>query len=526
MGSRLVVVVPSIANDLTQWAELVDRLKTLDGYGEPDCRWELMSHDAAWFRRGSLRQQASTIAARIHQSWVANGGYDEIVLVGHSVGGLIVRQAYLLALAGEPGERNPWAGKVNRVVLFASLNRGLPARFERRWWLPAAAWFARVLPFTRHWLIHDVLRGSAFITNLRITWVREINGLAHPPNLVQFLGSEDGLVTGDDSSDVRQFPTGRQQIIPDATHGNLIRLSVAPAPDERFRLIATAFTEPLREDPVPEIGDAGKTVVIALHGIRAGNTTWVRDVEDEIGSRNSDVEVVGASYGRFSAGKFALPVTRRRFLGWLEDTYAERLALNPKATFHFIGHSNGTYLLGHSLQKIPGMRFERVLLAGSVLPVGYDWRGRREAGQVRRIRNDRAARDIPVGVLCAGLRGLGMRDVGTAGVDGFHEWDDDAKSEVYYYPGGHSDALNAGNLPRLVTFVLDGTVLKQDALPRTPSAGFAFLSRAAPTLARLLVILGAAAIAAFVALGPWSWPIHLALVAAILLAGFLVLDLI
>ena len=73
MGTRLVVVVPSIANDLTQWAELVDELKTLDGYAEPDCRWELMSHDAAWLRRGSPRQHASTIAARIHQSWVVCG---------------------------------------------------------------------------------------------------------------------------------------------------------------------------------------------------------------------------------------------------------------------------------------------------------------------------------------------------------------------------------------------------------------------------------------------------------------------
>ena len=526
MASRLVVVVPSIANDLSQWGELVERLKTLDGYAEPGCRWELMSHDAKWLRRGSLRRQASRIAARIHQRWVADGGYDEIVLVGHSVGGLIVRQAYLLGLAGEPGERNPWADKVRRLVLFASLNRGIPATSQRRWWLPAAAWFTRVLPFTRHWLMHDVMRGSAFITNLRITWVRELNRLAQPPNVVQFLGSEDGLVTAEDSTDVQQFPTGRQQIIPDATHGNLIRLSAAPEPDERFRLIASAFTEPLREAPVPEIGDERKTVVIVLHGIRASNTTWVRDVEDEIRARDGGVDVVAASYGRFSAGKFALPATRRRFLGWLEDTYAERLALNPKATFHFIGHSNGTYLLGHSLWKIPGMRFDRVLLAGSVLPVGYDWRGRRETGQVGRIRNDRAARDIPVGILCAALRGLGMRDVGTAGVDGFHEWDDDAKTEIYYYPGGHSAALTADNLPRLVSFVLDGDVIAPTALPRTPPAGFSFFSRAAPRLARLLVVLGVAAIAAFLLLGPWSWPIHLALVVAVLLAGFLVLDLV
>jgi pimeloyl-ACP methyl ester carboxylesterase len=521
-----VVVVPSIHNDLEAWSELVERLKTLEGYSERDCRWELMHHDAAWFRRGSVGTEASNIAARINQRWVVAGGYDEIVLVGHSLGGLIVRQAYLLALTGAPGQRNIWAGSVKRIVLFASLNRGVPAEFERRWWLPAVAWFARVMPLTRHWLFHDIMRGSRFITNLRITWIRAVNGLDHPPNVVQFLGSNDGLVTAEDSNDVSQFPTGRHQVVPDATHGNLIRLDIAPAPDERFWLIASAFTEPWRQEPVPEIGDRAKSVVIVLHGIRATNTTWVQDVAAEIRSRNSGVEVVTASYGRFSARKFAVPATRRRFLGWLEDTYTERLALNPKATFHFIGHSNGTYLLGHSLQNIPGMQFERVLLAGSVLPIGYDWRSRVEMGQVRQIRNDRAARDVPVGVLCAALRGLGMRDVGTAGVDGFHGWDDKVKSEVYYYPGGHSAALASDNLSRFVTFVLDGDVIRPGSLPRMPSMGFSFLSRSAPVLAWLLVLLTAAAVAGFMALGPWSWPINLGLVAAAVFIAFLTLDLV
>jgi hypothetical protein len=382
------------------------------------------------------------------------------------------------------------------------------------------------MPFARGLLIHDALRGSAFITNLRITWIREINKLGHPPNVVQFLGSRDGVVTAEDSSDVSQFPTGQQQIIPDANHANLIRLDVAPEPDQRFRLIANAFTEPLATETVPEIGDQAKQVVIVLHGIRATNTTWVRDIAEEIRSRDNKVEVVTASYGRFSARKFAIPATRRRFIGWLEDTYAEHLAHNPKATFHFIGHSNGTYLLGHSLLNIPGMQFDRVLLAGSVLPVDYDWRRLRDNGQVHRIRNDRAARDIPVGILCAGLRGLGMRDVGTAGMDGFHRWDDKAKTEIYYHPGGHGAALAADNLPRLVTFIMDGDVLQPAGLSRAPSPGFSFLSRATPALAWLLALLTGAAVASFVVLGPWSWPANLALAAASLLAVFLLLDLV
>jgi len=71
---------------------------------------------------------------------------------------------------------------------------------------------------------------------------------------------------------------------------------------------------------------------------------------------------------------------------------------------------------------IPGMRFRNIYMAGSVLPTGYEWGDRVAHGQVQRIRNDRAARDWPVGVLCAGLAGLSIRrskrDIGTAGVDG------------------------------------------------------------------------------------------------------------
>jgi hypothetical protein len=65
VASRLVIVVPSIANDLAAWTELVDRLKTLEGYAEPECRWELIPHDAALFRRGSVERHASNIAARV-----------------------------------------------------------------------------------------------------------------------------------------------------------------------------------------------------------------------------------------------------------------------------------------------------------------------------------------------------------------------------------------------------------------------------------------------------------------------------
>lgn len=521
---RLVVVVPSIHDRQEPWDGLVERLKTLPGYDEDACYWYRTHHGARWSRPGRAEEFGADLAAEIHQQWLVAGGYDEVVLVGHSLGGVLVRYAYLHALGTfDDADHREWADAVARVVLFASLNRGVEVSFRRAWWLPLVAWFARVLPVTRRWLAHDLLRGSEFIANMRIAWLRQINEMDRPPVLVQYLGRSDRLVTDEDSRDIDTFPTGTQELIPGATHGDLIRLDTARDPDARFAQIAQGFVRP-RPEAVPRQGDPGQRVVIVLHGIRATNDNWPRQLENLIESRWPGTEVVAPTYGRFSAFQFMIPATRQRGLDWMPDRYAERLAANPLATFHFIGHSNGTYKLGHSLEKIPAMRFQRIALAGSVLPTTYDWLSRLQRGQVEGVRNDRARKDIPVAVLCSGLRGLLMRDVGTGGVDGFR-WEDPAKTEVYYFDGGHSAALAEENLERLATYVMDGEVTRPDDLPMEQQPRFALFSRSAPVIAWALVLTLIGAGVAFVALGPWVLALNAAALAGGLFLVFLVLDL-
>lgn len=523
----LVVAVPSVKDRFDGWQELVERLRTLPGYTDDECRWELVHHGARRFGRADAEALALDVAATIQQRWVADGGYERVVLTGHSLGGLLVRRAWVHALGtDDPADHREWADAVERIVLFASLNRGVPATADRRWWLPAAAWAARVLPGGRRRLLLDLLRGSRFVTNLRILWIRALNELTHPPLVVQFVGSRDGLVRAEDSTDVESFPTGRQEVVPGATHGDLVRLDAAPDPDARFRLIAAAFTDRRPSAEVPLIGDPDRKVVVVVHGIRASNRTWVADLCRHLEAGWPGTQAVPASYGRFSASKFAVPATRRRFLGWLQDTYTEALAVNPRATFHFVGHSNGTYLLGHSLAQVPAMRFRRVYLAGSVLPTTYAWRERARAGQVQQLRNERAAADVPVAVLCAALRGLGMRDVGTGGVDGFLGFDDPVKTEVAYHPGGHSAALHEANLRRIAAFVMDGDPGEPDSLVREPSAGFAMLSRAAPWLARGVALAAVAAAAAVTVAGPWSPLANAAAVVGAAAAVLLAVDLV
>ncbi|MCF2526276.1 alpha/beta hydrolase [Yinghuangia soli] len=524
MARRLVVFVPAITGRTEAWTDLQKRLAELDGYSAADCDYRVVPHGGRSYKPGSVKDLAKAVGAHIHELWTT-GDYGDVVLVGHSMGGLVLRQAYLDALgANGPTGRRPWAAKVDRIVLFASLNRGVDVSRHRAWWLPAAAWSARVLPVLRRWLVHDLLRGSDFITNLRISWIREINALDHPPLIRQFLGTEDNLVTDDDSSDVRAFPTGEEVPLAGATHNNLLQVDLAPDPETRFRLIAEAFTTPRPTAVIPEIGKPEKRVVILLHGIRAGNTTWVKDLKELLKAQDPDTEVVAATYGRFSARKFVLPITRRKYIGWLEDMYAEQLARNPKATFHFVGHSNGTYLLGHSLKRIPGMRFQRVLLTGSVLPPSYGWTERIDQGQVGWIRNDRASRDVPVAVLCAGLRGFRMRDIGTGGVDGFND-DPATKTEVYYHDGGHSAALEPQHLDGIAKYVLTGDTKPPSGLVRTPAWAVSLLSRMA---APLFLVLGAAAVSGLVCLalfGPWGLPLNLlAALVAVPIVLFFILD--
>lgn len=195
---------------------------------------------------------------------------------------------------------------------------------------------------------------------------------------------------------------------------------------------------------------------------------------------------------RATIARFTLPTVRSRNIAVFQDWYTEVLAEHPTAEFSIIAHSNGTYILGHSLLATPGMRFVNVALAGSVLPRNFWLRfGERLGQQVGRIRNDRADRDWPVALLCSALRGLFMRDIGTGGFAGFNG---DATHEVAYHRGGHGEALKPDHHRSLVDFVFGHDVVEPDGL-RTQPGIFRQLSNAAPYAAALggLVALGALA---------------------------------
>ena len=150
--------------------------------------------------------------------------YRRIVLIGYSLGALLVRKVYVFARAqaqdaagGFQREERPWAHRVERIVLLAGMNRGwsLRPKPENMSWLRAiglrlAAGVSRLLG--RGYLIRRLQRGSPFVTNLRIQWLELARSAAPPPLTIQLLGDRDDVVSAFDSVDIqsgRDFVTAR-----------------------------------------------------------------------------------------------------------------------------------------------------------------------------------------------------------------------------------------------------------------------------------------------------------------------------
>ena len=514
---RLIVLATGLNGSPQSWDFLLKQLSQEEEFAGSD--WLIFSHYGFWnfrafsnFFTKSVETLSLELKARIEQYWVAatasGNPYDDVICIGHSIGGLLVRQAYLIAAGAYPETPKSeilWTEKVSRFVLLASINRG----FEPRNPLLSAA---VSLSSATGWIscLRDAVRGSAFVTNLRIAWIRYFSNFeGKEPVMIQVLGTQDGVVKRSDSIDLQAFPNGAQLDIPGAKHDDFYypkgrdRSALAEW-DLRYKLLKWAILtyDPQEAHPIPfelqgnvsidsgQSATEAKTVFI-VHGIRDSNSGWASQLEDQIRIRADEkIKVVRSTYGYFSALNFFFPWLRRRNIRWFQDQYSYRFALNPKSEFYFIGHSNGTYVLGQSLKRVPAMKFKRVYLAGSVLPREYPWRDRFDLGQVEELRNDRSCWDWPVGILCSGLRGIGMKDIGTGGFDGFY-FDDDRTEEVYYYKGGHGEPLAKDNQTSILAFTLDGDLSRPTKLlePAQPSAKFQWISRAAPYFAPLLLLI-------------------------------------
>lgn len=446
----------------------------------------------------------TTVDAEVQASQDAAQPIRDIVLIGHSLGALLARKLYVVA-SGETsdapfeaplttsGPRNsdgrlahrPWAANVSRLILLAGMNRGwrithhLSLTKAPLWALGAAIGHIVRLTSGRTLVISTIRQGAEFITQLRIQWIRMrqqhnrlgANSLGGA-TAIQLLGSRDDMVAPEDNIDLVSGGDFIYLDVPYSGHADVIELDDPVLGSGRasvfLRALLASINDLRREAIVPSdeqfaAPDESVTrVAFVIHGIRDAGY-WTHKIARRIKQRQAASLAQWAtetsSYGYFPLLPFLFPWYRRQKVEWLMDQYTEALARYPNATFSYVGHSNGTYLLARALELYPCCSFENVVFAGSVVPSSYAWDRflDSEPPRVRAVLNFVATTDWVVAFFPKFFEFFGLQDVGSAGHDGFAIATSHPKAyQIAYVKGGHGAAIEEPLWDSIADFVGSG----------------------------------------------------------------------
>ncbi|WP_165070123.1 alpha/beta fold hydrolase [Paludisphaera rhizosphaerae] len=466
--------------------------------------WAFFRNLTCWLSRADAARIAADLSDAIQEAVDARAqrpgdGYRKIVLIGHSVGALMIRKAYVYG-RGQVQDcptqlvrgKKPWPGLVERMVLMSSMDRGWTLTVRPEYMSRPLYWFFRLIqrPARKAGLgklIFATLRGSPFIGNLRVQW-SNLNATAEGyPLTILLVGKYDNMMKESDHQDVllagdkfcslvvtsdgieRSKQTG---------HYDILRFTPGPGHspescEKRERLFRTAIA-----DPVGEIGpqtavenrrrDEVTRVVYLVHGIRDYGD-WVdavaeklKDVARAEGMPEDSLVVRKGKYVYFSLLNFLIPRDRLKVTREFMDSYTQDVAQFPNARrrFGFVGHSHGTHMLAQAMRDYKACRFERVALTGSVVDRDYEWDEFEAEGRLQDLRNDVATRDWVVGLFPAfheQLRRVFRRPrgvLGSGGLTGFTR--DVANRNQFTVDGGHGAALDPRNHESLSRFILLG----------------------------------------------------------------------
>jgi hypothetical protein len=430
----------------------------------------------------------------------------EILLVGHSLGALLLRKAYVFARGqhqdlpkGDRYESKSWPSLVKRIILLSSMNRGWRLTKCPDDMSPILYRVLRLLtPFARVFnsgrLIFATEVGAPFVTNLRLQWINLNLGEASAPIVVLLVGQVDDFVSKEDHGDLEMFPArlcvryvGSETSPKDARTGHYRILRMLPdGKDEAVDRARTerreVFREALSGDEAKLLGTGAKEVLqevdlektrllFLVHGIRDYGD-WLDKVKLKIGelaSREDEtfgkLKAVPYKYPYFSMMHFLFAFHRNRELRKFMDRYTEEILTNPNARDHagYIGHSHGTHLLAEGLRNYQACAFERVALAGSVINRSFPWSQYRKSRQVEGVRNDKAVGDWIVGLfpgmferLSDAFRREHPSRLGSGGLTGFLDVPAEQAFQQKLLRGGHGAALSSRNHESLLRYVVQG----------------------------------------------------------------------
>lgn len=133
-----------------------------------------------------------------------------------------------------------------------------------------------------------------------------------------------------------------------------------------------------------------RKVVISLHGLKTRGV-WQKDLVPLLAL--DGFIPYALDYGYFVLG-FLIGRLRNRKIEWLRDEYIRVTTEASCRRPSVIAHSFGTYLVAKLLEKYPEIRFDKIILCGSIVHTEFDWPRVLSCGQVNLVRNDYGRLDI------------------------------------------------------------------------------------------------------------------------------------
>lgn len=430
--------------------------------------------------------------------------YTTLTLVGHSMGSLFARKLYAAAMGEIPeapfenelvsglalrkskplSTSRPWGPATRRIISLAGMNRGWVISHHmsltRGFTMSIGVAIGRIIQALggRTFIVMSAQQGAPFITQLRLQWLAlrrqsAANGWQLAP-VVQLLGTKDDLVPPSANIDP---VTGSEFIyleVPQSGHATVVEMGAEQGAVGALR--RAVFQRALSLDPstpqmVPlTIVQALKTdptvtdVIFVMHGIRDLGY-WTEKIGLRVAAEaakspaSRKVALETSTYGYFPLLSFLRPGARQEKVEWLMDRVTEAKSRFPNASFSYVGHSHGTYLVAKAMRDYPAVSFKHVVLAGSVLRTDQDWGALLASGRVKKVLNFTASADWVVAFFPNAMQRLRWQDVGGAGHYGFSRLATglvQLQKPNRFVVGGHSAALDEGWWSSIAEFVLDG----------------------------------------------------------------------
>ncbi len=419
-------------------------------------------------------------------------GYERIILIGASTGGLIVRKTFILACGEQPEapfeneisnkKIRVWSNKVDKIILLAAINRGWGITkhlsFKHSFLFQLGFGLATIFKPFFAFTIMGFRRGAPFVTELRAQWLflqrnnESKKNQIKIPTTIQLLGSIDDLVPPEDNIDLISGSDFIYLDVPKSNHFSILKMDNSIDGKNRAEIFKLALMEDEKELteihetpadlnnlvlPQPDVTD----VIFVMHGIR-DEGYWTHKVARRIKTRAKDqfpdkkFATETSSYGYFPILSFLFTTRREKKVHWLMEEYIEALAYYPNAKFSYVGHSNGTYLLAKAFQEYECCRFKNVVFASSVVRTDYDWDNILKKGKVENVLNFVATNDKVVAWAPYAFERLRLRilNLGGAGHVGFKS---NGIHQIKYVKGGHSAPIGEESWDTIADFIIMGS---------------------------------------------------------------------